>query len=129
MRNKVLINRRNFLKGSAIISSLAVAGGFWRAAENGVFSTGKGPAYTAWETSFNGLEGLVNAAILAANAHNAQPWLFKLGNSTIDLKADTGRNLGPVDPYLREMYISLGCALENLIVAAKARLFSYFLYP
>lgn len=124
MRNTALINRRNFLKGSAIISSLAVAGGFWRATENGVFSTGKGPAYTAWETSSNGLEGLVNAAILAANAHNAQPWLFKFGNSSIELKADTGRNLGPVDPYLREMYISLGCVLENLIVAAKEKGYS-----
>lgn len=124
MGNEVLINRRNFLKGSAIISSLAVAGGFWRAAENGVFSTGKGPAYTAWETSLNGLEGIVNAAILAANAHNTQPWLFKLGNSTIELRADAARNLGPVDPYLREMYISLGCALENLIIAAKANGYS-----
>lgn len=124
MGNITLINRRNFLKGSAIIGSMAAAGGFWRATENGVFSTGKGPAYTAWETSSNGLEGLVNAAILAANAHNAQPWLFKLGNSSIELKADTGRNLGPVDPYLREMYISLGCALENLIVAAKEKGYS-----
>lgn len=119
-----LISRRNFLKGSAIIGSLAVAGGFGRAVENGVFSTGKGAAYSAWETSFNGLEGLVNAAILAANAHNAQPWLFKLGTSTIELGADASRNLGPVDPYLREMYISLGCALENLIIAAKANGYS-----
>lgn len=124
MGNTALINRRNFLKGSAIIGSLAVAGGFWRATENGVFSTGKGPAYTAWETSSNGLEGLVNAAILAANAHNAQPWLYKLGDSSIELKADTGRNLGSVDPYLRELYISLGCALENLIVAAKEKGYS-----
>lgn len=115
-----LISRRNFLKGSAIIGSLAVAGAFGRAVENGVFSTGKGAAYSAWETGFNGLEGLVSAAILAANAHNAQPWLFKLGASTIELRADASRNLGPVDPYLREMYISLGCALENLIIAAKA---------
>lgn len=35
MGNTELINRRNFLKGSAIISSLALARGFWRAAENG----------------------------------------------------------------------------------------------
>ena len=124
MEDKVLFSRRNFIKGSAILGSLAVAGGFWRGIDSGVFSTSQGPAYAAWENGSEGIEGLVNAAILAANAHDAQPWLFKLGNSSIDIKADTRRNLGPVDPYSREMYISLGCALENLINAAKAKGFS-----
>lgn len=123
MEETVLFNRRNFIKGSAILGILA-AGGGWRAAENGVYSTSKGPAYAAWENSFEGLEEFVNAAILAANAHNSQPWLFKLGNSSINIKADTDRNLGAVDPYLREMYISLGCALENLTITAKAKGFS-----
>ncbi|MHB8075599.1 Acg family FMN-binding oxidoreductase [Desulfosporosinus fructosivorans] len=124
MEDRVLFSRRNFIKGSAILGSLAVVGGFWRGLDSGVFSTSKGPAYAAWENSFEGVEGLVDAAILAANAHNAQPWLFKLGDSSIDIKADTDRNLGAVDPYSREMYISLGCALENLTIAAKAKGFS-----
>jgi len=124
MADAVLFNRRNFIKGSAILGSLVVVGGFWRGVENGVLSTSKGPAYDAWENSFEGIEGLVSAAILAANAHNTQPWHFILGNSSIEIKADTDRTLGPVDPYLREMYISLGCALENLIIAAKANGFS-----
>jgi hypothetical protein len=38
--------------------------------------------------------------------------------------ADTDRSLGAVDPYSREMTISLGCALENLTIAAKAKGFS-----
>ncbi len=124
MEDKDLFSRRNFIKGSAILGSLAVAGGFWRGIDNGVFSTSQGPAYAAWENSFEGVEGIVNAAILAANAHDAQPWLFKLGNSSIDVMADTDRSLGVVDPYSREMTISLGCALENLTIAAKAKGFS-----
>lgn len=60
----------------------------------------------------------VRAATLAANAHNTQPWLFKIRGSRIELFADTARNAGAVDPFVREMHISLGCALENLVVAA-----------
>ncbi|VBB06490.1 twin-arginine translocation pathway signal sequence bacterial/archaeal [Lucifera butyrica] len=114
------INRRNFIKGSAVVGGMLAAGGLWRAVETGIFNAGQGPAYEAWGKSYGGFEGLINAAILAANAHNSQPWLFKLGDSSIDVKADTNRNLGPADPYLREMYISLGCAVENITIAAKA---------
>ena len=32
----------------------------------------------------------------------------------IELYADTVRNLGTFDPYLREMHIGLGCAVENM---------------
>lgn len=118
------INRRNFIKSSVILSGMLAVGGFWRAAETGVFTTGQGIAYEAWRNSYEDLEDLINAAILATNAHNSQPWLFKLETSSIDIKADTGRNLGSVDPYLREMYISLGCALENMAIAARAKGYS-----
>jgi hypothetical protein len=40
--------------------------------------------------------------------------------SGIDLHADFTRNLGTIDSLLREMYIGLGCALENLVIAAQA---------
>src|SRR5439155_1111511 len=39
--------------------------------------------------------------------------------------ADPARNIGAVDPYRREMYIGLGCALENLLLAADARGFAW----
>jgi hypothetical protein len=63
---------------------------------------------------------LVRAAILAANPHNSQPWLFQVTHSQINLFADRRRNLGAIDPFLREMHIGLGCALENLLLAAEA---------
>ncbi len=120
--------RRRFLKlagGSALV---LVAGALglttWRAIDQGVFSTNTGPAYDAWrEWNVPGKDNLdlVRAAILAANAHDSQPWLFRLAPARVNLYADTARNLGSIDPLRREMYISLGCALENLLLAAEAR--------
>jgi hypothetical protein len=62
----------------------------------------------------------VRAAILAANAHNTQPWKFCVHPDRIELYADESRNLGAMDPFRREMRISLGCALENLCLRARA---------
>ena len=102
---------------------LVVGGGVWRAADQGVFSTGEGPAYEPWDdwrTATKGPFNLVRAAILAANPHNTQPWLFQVTPSQINLFADRGRNIGAIDPFLREMHIGLGCALENLLLTAAA---------
>jgi nitroreductase len=63
---------------------------------------------------------MIGAAVLAANAHNAQPWHFRVATDRIDLFADTSRSLGTMDPLGREMYLSLGCALENLALSGPA---------
>ncbi len=118
------LNRRQFLRGAGGVTVLLVGGGVFRAVDQGVFAAGTGPAYeewTDWQTET--LEGplrLVQSAILAANPHNSQPWLFRVNDDAIDLYADTGRHLGAMDPYLREMHIGLGCAIENMLVTAAA---------
>jgi len=61
---------------------------------------------------------LAAAGILAANPHDTQPWLFHIGERSIEVFADTSRNLGAMDPMLREMHIGLGCAIENMCLAA-----------
>ena len=63
---------------------------------------------------------LVRAAVLAANAHNAQPWHFKAAQDRVDLFADTSRSIGTMDSLGREMDVPLGCAIENLALAGPA---------
>ena len=62
---------------------------------------------------------LLNYAILAPSSHNSQPWLFNVSESKIQVFADKSRWLKVADADRREQYISLGCALENLIIAAE----------
>ena len=62
---------------------------------------------------------LVEHAILAPSSHNSQPWRFRLAGGTIELRADRTRALPVTDPFDRELTISCGCALMNLMVAAR----------
>lgn len=118
------MRRRSFLKGAGVLSVVVVGGGVWRAYDQGVFSVGEGPAYEPWKNwraaANEGPLALLRAAILAASPHNTQPWLFKITSSSIELHVDTKRNVGALDPYLREEHIGMGCALENLMLAAPA---------
>jgi hypothetical protein len=68
---------------------------------------------------------LINAAVLAANAHNTQPWRFMVADHTISIAADAERHIGSFDPFRREMHQSLGCAIENLMIAARAHGFAH----
>lgn len=61
---------------------------------------------------------LVRAATLAANGHNTQPWRFEVGDSRIAIRPDLGRRTPVVDPDDHHLYASLGCAAENLVLAA-----------
>ncbi len=63
---------------------------------------------------------LVRYATLAANSHNSQPWLFRLGTNVITVLPDLRRRCPAVDPDDHHLYASLGCAAENLVQAANA---------
>jgi len=62
---------------------------------------------------------LLHYAQLAPSSHNSQPWQFSIQGSAIHLYPDLDCWLKVADPERRELYISLGCALENLLVAAE----------
>jgi len=119
----VKLSRRDFLKlgGAALV---VVAGGsVFRAVDQGMFSVGQGSAYEPWKNWRNAqtpAERIVAAGILASNPHNSQPWRFHITSSKIDLFAVPERQIGAIDPFRREMYIGLGCALENMRLAAEA---------
>ncbi|MGV8939335.1 MAG: Acg family FMN-binding oxidoreductase [Allorhizobium sp.] len=63
---------------------------------------------------------LVRYASLAASGHNTQPWSFRLLENAIEIRPDFSRRTPVVDPDDHHLYVSLGCALENLSIAASA---------
>ncbi|MDP4176369.1 MAG: nitroreductase [Bacteroidota bacterium] len=60
-------------------------------------------------------------ASLAPSSHNIQPWKVRIiDNSNFEITIDTSRILRAVDPAMREIYISMGTFLENLLQASES---------
>jgi len=119
-----ILNRRDFLKVAAAVGITSVGG-------YGLYT------YTPWlnyqdqanqnrkpfekSTTVSAvMVELVRYATLAPNGHNTQPWKFAIKESAIEIHPDFTRHLPAVDPNERELWISLGCALENLLISARA---------
>ncbi|VVB64017.1 Putative TM nitroreductase [uncultured archaeon] len=62
---------------------------------------------------------LLGYAILAPSCYNTQPWKFAADDKEIKIFADEARWLKVADADQRELYISIACALENLLIAAE----------
>jgi hypothetical protein len=73
-----------------------------------------------------GLEGaalsreLVRYATLAPSSHNTQCWRFAIEGDAITILPDLARRCRAVDPDDHHLFVSLGCAAENLLLAARA---------
>jgi hypothetical protein len=65
------------------------------------------------------IKELVAYAIKAPSGHNTQPWKFEVNDTSIRIFPDYTRRLEVVDPDDHALFISLGCALENLLIAAR----------
>lgn len=68
--------------------------------------------------STNPILDIIYYSTLAPSGHNTQPWKFIIKENIILLLPDYTRSLKIVDPDDHALFISLGCALENLIIAA-----------
>ncbi|MFF7633155.1 Acg family FMN-binding oxidoreductase [Kitasatospora sp. NPDC008050] len=68
------------------------------------------------------LEKLISAAVAAPSIHNSQPWRFRLTPeaAAVEVRAARERALPAVDPEGRALYISVGAAVLNLRIAARA---------
>ena len=63
---------------------------------------------------------LVRYATLAPSSHNTQCWKFRVGEKAIAVLPDLSRRTPAVDPDDHHLFVSLGCAAENLAQAALA---------
>jgi hypothetical protein len=119
--NKPVLSRRNFLKITAGVTAAAMLAPTLAACSPSDYPA---LADSVWQQSFNSGDQaalqreLVRYATMAPSGHNTQPWRFTIQNNVIRIIPDKRRSLAVVDPDDREMYISLGCALENLALAA-----------
>src|SRR5262245_16233602 len=66
------------------------------------------------------IHGILYCASLAPSGHNTQPWSVRLSDGELWIGTERSRWLPKVDPTNRELALSLGAFVENLITAAPA---------
>lgn len=111
-----MANRRQFLT-TALGLSAAVSGGPSAAAEAMTYDEAVKSSWAPLRALPRDRE-LVRFATLAANSHNTQPWIFSARGNVITIGPDVTRRCPAVDPDDHHLYVSLGCAAENLVLAA-----------
>jgi hypothetical protein len=120
-----MLNRRQF--NHALPVALAATGGLAGCTSGTGESAYRSAAQQTWRLGpLQGLQGaalgseLVRYATLAPSSHNTQCWMFAIDNEAITILPDLTRRCPAVDPDDHHLFVSLGCAAENLIQAARA---------
>jgi hypothetical protein len=121
----MMVARREFIKRAAALTAVtgSVAG---CTAVGGEDAYGKAVKCTWRHSGDIVAEGapllreLVRYATLAPSSHNTQCWRFRTGEKSISIRPDFERRCPAVDPDDHHLFVSLGCASENLIQAARA---------
>jgi hypothetical protein len=117
------MNKRQILIGGGAFT-LAAAGaayfGLRRIGSMGEYNTSVAATRAALPSRPE-TQDFIRYATLAANSHNTQPWRFQIRENRIDILPDLARRTPVVDPDDHHLFVSLGCAAENLILASEAR--------
>jgi hypothetical protein len=120
-----MMTRRSFasalpavLGGTSSLSACSSGNGAQGYAETSARTWRLGPL-KGFEGAALGQE-LVRYATLAPSSHNTQCWKFQVEKDTITILPDFTRRCAVVDPDDHHLFVSLGCAAENLIQAARA---------
>jgi hypothetical protein len=120
-----MLSRRQFNHGlpAALVATGSLAG----CTSGGDDASYESAVQQTWRLGpLQGLQGatlsaeLVRYATLAPSSHNTQCWKFAVDNDAITILPDLTRRCPAVDPDDHHLFVSLGCAAENLIQAAHA---------
>ncbi len=116
------MTRRNFLIGSGVLALVGVGATYFGLRDMGSmeeYNAAAGSARAALR-QVPEMSDFIRYATLAASGHNTQPWRFRVGGGQIDILPDLSRRTPVVDPDDHHLFVSLGCAAENLVLAAAA---------
>jgi hypothetical protein len=125
MSNKPMVSRRTFVvSAGAALGALPPLVGCSSADDVEEY---RRAAEEARRTGANGeserpvvYRELVRLATLAPSSHNTQCWRFRIEPPAITVLPDLSRRCPAVDPDDHHLFVSLGCASENLVQAALA---------
>ncbi len=117
------MNRRQALIGGG--AAVAIGGAatwttLWGMGSSSDYAADIAPLRALLPDNVN-LRDLVRYATLAPNGHNTQPWRFRAEGQRIEVMPDFARRTPVVDPDDHHIFVSLGCAAENLSLASAAR--------
>ena len=113
-----MLTRRTVLLGSSTMAIAAAGAGC--SADQSAYAKAVADLMTPLPANADSRD-LIRYATLAANSHNTQPWMFRIREDAIEIIPDFGRRTPVVDPDDHHLLASLGCAAENLHLAARAR--------
>lgn len=122
-----MITRRQFAASAPwlALGPLALSGCARETAADGYEAVAErtwqpGPMTNPGDAALN--RELVRCATLAPSSHNTQCWQFALDahGRSISILPDLARRCPAVDPDDHHLFVSLGCATENLVQAALA---------
>jgi hypothetical protein len=120
------MERRRFI-GAAALAGLGGAGGAGYLSQARSTAAYEAAASATWRHGEPAqgdagavLRELVRYATLAPSSHNTQCWKFGLGARSVSIFPDDARRCPVVDPDDHHLFVSLGCAAENLVHAAPA---------
>jgi hypothetical protein len=113
------MDRRRLLAGGATVGALGIGATWLTAARMGSASDYRS-AVSAMRRPLAGPDPreLIRYATLAPSGHNAQPWRFRAGDRQVEIFPDLSRRTPVVDPDDHHLFVSLGCAAENLALAS-----------
>lgn len=112
-----MLTRRQFIAAGAVAGVGVLTAGVPSGLAAAERTMSESERMKSWNGS-TGIDRLMLAGTLAASSHNTQPWYFRASEEYLDLVGDSDRLMGLADSRHREFYLSLGCALENTVLAA-----------